>query len=54
MQFTTAGDVNIAYQAVGDGPIDLVWAWGLASSIEVAGTTRPTPRSCGDCRSSRE
>jgi pimeloyl-ACP methyl ester carboxylesterase/class 3 adenylate cyclase len=36
MQFTTAGDVNIAYQVVGDGPVDLVWAWGLASSIEVA------------------
>jgi pimeloyl-ACP methyl ester carboxylesterase len=33
-QFTMAGDVNIAYQVVGDGPIDVVWAWGLASSIE--------------------
>ena len=36
MQYTTAGNVNIAYQVVGDGPVDLVWAWGLASSIEVA------------------
>lgn len=35
MQYATAGDVNIAYQVVGDGPIDLVWAYGLASSIEV-------------------
>lgn len=35
MQYTTAGDVNIAYQVVGEGPVDLVWAWGLASSIEV-------------------
>ena len=33
-QFTMAGDVNIAYQVVGDGPVDVVWAWGLASSIE--------------------
>jgi pimeloyl-ACP methyl ester carboxylesterase len=32
----TADDVNIAYQVFGDGPADLVWLWGLASSIEVA------------------
>lgn len=34
-QYAEAGDVNIAYQVVGDGPIDLVWAYGLASNIEV-------------------
>ena len=34
-QFALAGDVNIAYQVIGDGPVDLVWAWGLASNIEV-------------------
>ena len=34
-RFAQAGDVNIAYQVVGDGPVDLVWAWGLASNIEV-------------------
>jgi pimeloyl-ACP methyl ester carboxylesterase len=27
--------VNNAYQVVGDGPVDLVWAYGLASNIEV-------------------
>jgi pimeloyl-ACP methyl ester carboxylesterase len=36
-QYATApGNVNIAYQVFGDGPVDLVWLWGLASSIEVA------------------
>jgi pimeloyl-ACP methyl ester carboxylesterase len=34
-RYALAGDVNIAYQAIGDGPVDLVWAWGLASNIEV-------------------
>jgi pimeloyl-ACP methyl ester carboxylesterase len=34
-KYARAGDVNIAYQVVGDGPVDLVWAYGLASSIEV-------------------
>jgi len=33
-QFAMASDTNIAYQVIGDGPIDVVWAWGLASSIE--------------------
>ncbi len=33
-QFAMAGDTNIAYQVIGDGPVDVVWAWGLASSIE--------------------
>jgi pimeloyl-ACP methyl ester carboxylesterase len=34
-RYAKAGDVNIAYQVIGDGPVDLVWAWGLASNIEV-------------------
>lgn len=33
--FTQAGDVNIAYQVIGDGPVDLVYAWGAYSNIEV-------------------
>jgi pimeloyl-ACP methyl ester carboxylesterase len=33
--YAQAGDINIAYQMVGDGPIDLVWAYGLASNVEV-------------------
>jgi pimeloyl-ACP methyl ester carboxylesterase len=34
-RYAQAGGVNIAYQVVGDGPVDLVWAYGLASNIEV-------------------
>lgn len=34
-RFTQAGEVSIAYQVVGDGPVDLVWAWGGWSNIEV-------------------
>jgi pimeloyl-ACP methyl ester carboxylesterase len=34
-RFASAGDVNIAYQVLGEGTVDLVWAWGLTSNIEV-------------------
>src|SRR5215204_6549522 len=34
-QYARAGEVNIAYQVVGEGPVDLVWAYGLASNVEV-------------------
>lgn len=34
-QYARSGDVNIAYQVVGDGPIDLVVTWGWLSHIEV-------------------
>ena len=34
-RYARAGEVNIAYQVVGDGPVDLVLAYGLASNIEV-------------------
>ena len=34
-RYARAGDVNIAYQVVGDGRVDLVWAYGLASNVEV-------------------
>ena len=34
-RYARAGDLNIAYQVVGDGPVDLVLAYGLASNIEV-------------------
>jgi len=35
-QYTNAGDVSIAYQVVGDGPIDLLYAPGWLSNIEYA------------------
>lgn len=34
-QFTSAGDVAIAYQVVGDGPVDLVYASGWLHNIDV-------------------
>ena len=34
-QYARSGDANIAYQVVGDGPIDLVVTWGWLSHIEV-------------------
>lgn len=35
-QFTSVGDISIAYQVVGDGPIDLVYAQGWLTNIEYA------------------
>ena len=35
MQFTTAGDVNIAYQVVGEGPFDVVLVMGFAQHLEL-------------------
>jgi class 3 adenylate cyclase len=33
-RYTKSGDVNIAYQVVGDGPFDLVWVPGWVSHVE--------------------
>jgi pimeloyl-ACP methyl ester carboxylesterase len=35
-QFARAGDINVAYQVVGDGPIDLLYAQGWLTNIEYA------------------
>jgi class 3 adenylate cyclase len=35
-QYTRSGDVNIAYQIVGDGPVDLLWIPGFAQHLELA------------------
>jgi len=35
-QYTSVGDISIAYQVVGDGPFDLVYAPGWLSHIEYA------------------
>jgi hypothetical protein len=32
--YTKSGDVTIAYQVLGDGPIDLVYAPGWISNVE--------------------
>jgi pimeloyl-ACP methyl ester carboxylesterase len=35
-QYANVGDISIAYQVVGDGPIDLVYAQGWLSNVEYA------------------
>jgi pimeloyl-ACP methyl ester carboxylesterase/class 3 adenylate cyclase len=35
-KYAKSGDVNIAYQVVGDGPHDLVYAPGIISNVELA------------------
>jgi len=34
-RYAKSGDINIAYQVVGDGPLDLVWVPGMVSHLEV-------------------
>ena len=34
-RYTKSGDLNIAYQVVGDGPLDLVYVPGWISNIEL-------------------
>src|SRR5689334_21268741 len=33
-RYARSGDVNIAYQVVGDGPFDLIWVPGWISNVE--------------------
>src|SRR5436190_9293842 len=33
IQYTRSGDVAIAYQVLGDGPVDLVWFRGMAGDL---------------------
>src|ERR671925_2360527 len=33
VQYARSGDVAIAYQVVGDGPVDLVWSRGMAGDL---------------------
>ena len=35
VRFARNGDVHIAYQVVGDGPIDLVHTTGIFSNLDV-------------------
>ena len=35
-RYAKSGDVNVAYQVVGDGPYDLVFAPGIISNVELA------------------
>jgi class 3 adenylate cyclase len=42
--YTTNGDIHLAYQAVGDGPPDLVFIWGPYSNIELIWEHPPARR----------
>jgi pimeloyl-ACP methyl ester carboxylesterase/class 3 adenylate cyclase len=35
-QYARCGDINIAYQVIGDGPVDLLYAQGWLSNVEYA------------------
>jgi class 3 adenylate cyclase len=35
VRYAASGDLSIAYQVVGDGPVDLVWVPGFVSHVEI-------------------
>ena len=35
MQYAKSGDLFIAYQVTGDGPVDLIWSPGATSHLEI-------------------
>jgi len=43
--YTRSGDVNIAYQVVGEGPFDLVFVMGGYHMLSISGGIRPSRRS---------
>src|SRR5918996_1907578 len=45
-QYATSGDASIAYQVVGDGPIDLVLVLGFATHLELQWEAPPFARFC--------
>jgi hypothetical protein len=48
-RFAKSGDVSIAYQVVGDGPLDLVLVHGwVCTPFTSAGSVARSPTSIGD------
>ena len=43
-RYTKSGDVSIAYQVVGDGPLDVVFVGGFATHVEIAWELPPLAR----------
>ena len=43
-KYARSGDVHIAYQVVGEGPVDLVYATGIWSNVEIMWEHRPWAR----------
>jgi hypothetical protein len=39
-RYAKSGDLSIAYQVLGDGPIDLVSVWGWISHLVFSGCRR--------------
>ena len=46
-RYAQSGDVSIAYQVLGDGPIDLILVPGFFSHIEFAHELPVSPLFCG-------
>jgi hypothetical protein len=44
-RYARNGDVNIAYQIVGDGPVDLMVVPGFVSNLDLTWIDRSWPRS---------
>ena len=51
-RYAKSGEVNIAYQAFGDGPVDLVFVPGFISHIELAWEEPYLAGFCGGWRPS--
>jgi pimeloyl-ACP methyl ester carboxylesterase len=43
-RYAKSGDIHVAYQVVGDGPLDLVWVQGWVSNVEAMWDVRPMAR----------
>ena len=52
-RYARSGDVSIAYQTFGEGPIDLVFAPGFVSNIKRDGTSQGARSSSAHSRRSR-
>jgi len=44
-QYVTVGDADVAYQVFGDGPLDLLWCYGLGGHVDFFWTEATTARS---------
>src|ERR671922_515562 len=42
--YAKSGDVNVAYQVLGEGPLDLVYVWGWLSHLDLQWTEPTTAR----------
>ena len=51
--YARSGDVNVAYQTVGEGPFDLVYVPGWVSNVEYMWTYPRSPTSWSGSRRSR-